>query len=216
MTERQQKAWDEIGRDYVIDLPRWGSSTSVDPKARLELSSVFGRSAPTVLEIGSGRGESLVHAAKSYPDYDFLALEVYIPGVAQTLVSMRHEGVDNIRMAVINAPEALAHTFAPESFEEVRMWFPDPWHKNRHHKRRLITDEFAPLVHRVLKSGGIWRVATDWQDYADQVRDVMGASELFVFSGDWDLRFADRPITRFEARGIAAGRDIRDLSARKA
>lgn len=174
--------------------------------------TAFGRSAPLVVEIGSGRGEAIVHAAKEQPDLDFLGLEVYVPGVAQTLVTMRHERVTNIRMAIVNAAEAFTTMLPPASVREVRLWFPDPWHKARHHKRRLITPEFATLVSRVLEPGGVLRMATDWEDYAEQMRDVVAQSPE-LDGGDWSPRFEGRPLTRFEQKGLDVGRTIRDISA---
>lgn len=213
LTERQQRAWDESAKDFVVDVPRGRTSTSVDPGFVLDFEQLFGRAAPVVMEVGSGRGESLVHAATEHPDVDFLALEVYVPGVAQTLVTMRHVGVTNVRLAVVNAPEALSHMVPAQSLDELRLWFPDPWHKKRHHKRRLVGEEFAQLVHRVLKPHGVWRMATDWQDYADHMHEVLTATQHFHYSGSPDDRFSGRPITRFEQRGIDADREIVDLSA---
>lgn len=213
LTERQQDAWDAIADRFVVDVPRGLTSTSVAEGFTLDPAEVFGRSAPLVLEIGSGRGESLVHAALENPDTDFLGLEVYVPGVAQTLVSMRHCEVENIRLAVVDAVPALTRMLPAQSVDEVRVWFPDPWHKKRHQKRRLVTDDVVPLVHRVLRPGGAWRLATDWQDYADQMLEVVGRAEGFTTSGDWAERFEGRPVTRFEAKGIAKGRMIRDISA---
>lgn len=212
LTERQQAAWDTVAATHVIDIPRHGPSTSVDPSFRLDTTGAFGRAAPLIVEIGSGRGEALVAAAKAQPEVNFLGLEVYIPGVAQTLVTMRHEGVTNVRMAVVNAPEALATMFRPGSVREVRTWFPDPWHKARHHKRRLITVEFTQLVARVLETAGLWRIATDWQDYADWITEVLATSP-FVEGGPVP-RFEGRPETRFERKGLSAGRAIHDFEAR--
>lgn len=213
LTERQQHAWDELADRYVLDVPRAVSSTSVDPQFRLDLAETFGREGPVVMEIGSGRGESLVHAAAEHPEVNFLGLEVYVPGVAQTLVTMRHENVTNVRLAVVDAVPALSSMLPADALDELRVWFPDPWHKKRHHKRRLITDDFVPLAARVLRPGGVWRLATDWEDYAEQMREVLGRAEPFEFSGDWSARFAGRPITKFESKGLAKGRTIRDLSA---
>ncbi|MRK00892.1 tRNA (guanosine(46)-N7)-methyltransferase TrmB [Aeromicrobium sp. S22] len=213
LTERQQAAWDALAETYVVDVPRHGPNTSIDPSYVLDQESLFGRRAPLVVEIGSGRGEAIVHAAKQHPELDFLGLEVYIPGVAQTLVTMRHEGVTNVRLAIVNAAEVLATSLPEGSVHELRIWFPDPWHKKRHHKRRLVTPEFAALAARVLEPGGVWRLATDWQDYADQMREVLDGSPDFDFSGDWSERFEGRPQTRFEGKGLRVERDIRDLHA---
>ncbi|MCL3817881.1 tRNA (guanosine(46)-N7)-methyltransferase TrmB [Aeromicrobium wangtongii] len=213
LSERQQAAWDAVAQTYVVEVPDNGMSTSVDPDYVLDAEALFGRKAPLVVEIGSGRGDALVHAAQEHPEMDFLGLEVYVPGVAQTLVTMRHLGVHNIRLMVVNAAEAL-RTMIPEgSVHELRIWFPDPWHKKRHQKRRLITPEFARLAARVLEPGGIWRLATDWQDYADQMLEVLDQSPDFEFSGTWAPRFEGRPVTRFEGKGLGVDREIRDLVA---
>ncbi len=212
LTERQQRAWDDLHSTHVLDVPRHGPSTSVDPAFRLDPATVFGRRAPLVVEIGSGRGEALVAAAQKHPDHDFLGLEVYVPGVAQTLVTMRHQGVTNIRLAVVNATEALATMLAPASVRELWTWFPDPWHKKRHHKRRLVTVPFTALVARVLEPGGTWRFATDWDDYAEVVTEVIAASPHV--DGGPVPRYDGRVLTRFEGKGVAAGRRIHDLAAR--
>jgi tRNA (guanine-N7-)-methyltransferase len=212
LTERQQRAWDDLNSTHVVDVPRHGPSTSVDPDFRLDTESMFGRRSPLVVEIGSGRGEALVAAAAEHPDHDFLGLEVYVPGVAQTLVTMRHHGVTNVRLAVVNATEALATMLAPASVRELWTWFPDPWHKKRHHKRRLVTVPFTRLVARVLEPTGTWRIATDWDDYAAMAAAVLAASP--DMDGGPVPRHEGRALTRFESKGVAAGRTIHDLAAR--
>ena len=212
LTERQQRAWDDLHASHVVDVPRNGSSTSVDPGFRLDTAALFGRAASLVVEVGSGRGEALVAAASEHPEQDFLGLEVYVPGVAQTLVTMRHQGVTNVRLAVVNAAEALATMLPPASVRELWTWFPDPWHKKRHHKRRLVTVPFTELVARVLEPGGTWRFATDWDDYAEVVSAVIDASPHV--DGGPVPRYDGRVLTRFERKGIADGRHIHDLAAR--
>lgn len=214
LNDRQQEAWDELADRFVVDVPRGRTDTSLVEGFTLDPAELFGRRAPLVLEIGSGRGESLVHAALENPDTDFLALEVYVPGVAQTLLALRREGIENIRLVVVDAVPALTRMLPEECLDELRVWFPDPWHKKRHQKRRLVTDDFIPAVRRVLKPGGVWRLATDWQDYADQMLDVVGRAEGFTTTtGEWAERFAGRPVTKFEAKGLAKGRAIRDVAA---
>lgn len=213
MKPRQQRAWDDLGPSHLLDFPRLGTDTSIDPGHRFDQAEVFGRVAPLVVEIGSGRGEAIVRAAADNPDTDFLALEVYIPGIAQTLVAMQDQGVGNIGIALLNATEALDTMLEPDSVDELWVFFPDPWRKLRHHKRRLVTDSFAKQAARVLKPGGVWRLATDWQHYADQMLAVLERSPDFAFDGGWAPRYDGRIVTRFEAKGSTVGRDIRDLSA---
>ncbi|MCW2801762.1 MAG: tRNA ((46)-N7)-methyltransferase TrmB [Aeromicrobium sp.] len=211
LTERQQNAWDTLGA-YVLDVPRHGPNTSVDPHYVLDTAGAFGREAPLIVEIGSGRGEALVHAAAEHPELNFLGLEVYVPGVAQTLVTMRHAQVENVRLVIVNAAEALTTMLPAGSVHELRIWFPDPWHKSKHRKRRLVTPAFAELAARVIEPAGTWRLATDWEDYAEQMHDVISHSPQF--SGcEWSPRFEGRVLTRFERKGLDAGRLIRDISA---
>ena len=211
LKERQQRVWDEIGDRFVLDVPRAGASTSVDPDARLDVSATFGRTAPLVVEIGSGHGDTVCAAAAARPDVDFLALEVWVPGIAQTLLTIRREGLTNVRLAEVNAPEALATWLPEHSLAELHTWFPDPWHKTRHHKRRLVTVDFTHLVVRALEPSGVWRLATDWADYADQMERVIAESP--VLEGGRCERYEGRPVTRFEAKGLAKGRSIHDLRA---
>ncbi len=213
LSDRQQAVWEVLAATHVIDVPRFGPSTSVDPSFELDVAQTFGRSAPLIVEIGSGRGDALVAAARAQPDVNFLGLEVYVPGVAQTLVSAHRDPlVSNLRMAIVNAPEAFATMLAPRSTREVHTWFPDPWHKKRHHKRRLITVEFTELVARVLEPEGIWRIATDWDDYAEWISGVLTTSPSV--EGGPVPRFAGRVETRFERKGTAVGRTIHDFAAR--
>jgi tRNA (guanine-N7-)-methyltransferase len=214
LTEKQQSAWDELASTYVLDVPRSGPSTSVDPEWRVDPRVTFGREAPLVVEIGSGRGENVVAAAQDRPDVDFLAVEVWVPGVAQTLVQMRATGVTNVRLAVANATELLGTALEPGSVHELWTWFPDPWHKKRHTKRRLVTVPFTELVARVLEPGGTWRMATDWADYAEQVAEVL--AETPHLEGAAVERFDGRVLTKFEQKGLDKGRVIHDFAARVA
>ncbi|MFT4298084.1 MAG: tRNA (guanosine(46)-N7)-methyltransferase TrmB [Aeromicrobium sp.] len=212
LNERQQRAWDALAATTVLDIPRSGPSTSVDPAFVLDRQAAFGRTGgPLVVEIGCGRGEVLVHAAAAAPETDFLGLDVYIPGIAQTLIGVRNEQLTNIRLAVVNATEALSTMLPAGSADELWVHFPDPWPKARHHKRRLVTPEFAALAARVLKPGGIWRLATDWAEYAEQIAEVLACSP--DFDGGPSARWEGRTLTRFEAKGIAAGRAIHDFTA---
>jgi tRNA (guanine-N7-)-methyltransferase len=211
LNDRQQTAWNDVGDAYVLPVPTSGRSTSVDPTYKFDAEAAFGRRAPLIVEIGCGRGEVIAHAAEARPEVNFLGFEVYVPGVAQTLIALRNRDITTVRLAVVDAAEALATMLPAASVEELWVNFPDPWHKKKHNKRRLVTPEFAALAARVLRPGGTWRLSTDWAEYADQMDDVVSGSP--DFDGGRSERWSGRPVTRFEAKGIAAGRAIHDLTA---
>jgi tRNA (guanine-N7-)-methyltransferase len=216
MSDAQERAWDELAPEYLLEVPRGIPATSVAEGSRIDPGQVWGRDAPLIVEIGSGQGHAIVHAAASRPDTDFLAVEVFKAGLARTMKDAAAAGVHNLRLAEANAPEVLQHLLPARSVGELWVFFPDPWHKAKHNKRRLIAPEFAGIIASALASGGVLRLATDWEDYALQMRDVMDAAEPFErdFTGDWAPRFAGRVMTAFERKGIAKGRDIRDLTYR--
>lgn len=212
LKDRQQRTWDELAPRFVVDPPRADGRTSIDPTFVLDPAEVFGRTGRLVVEVGSGQGEAVAHAAAQAPETSFLAVEVYRPGVAQTLQRLRTSGATNVRLLQADAALVLGSTITPGTVDELWMFFPDPWHKARHTKRRLVTPGFAELVARVLRPGGVWRLATDWADYARQMREVLEASDAF----DVDLdapRFEGRTLTSFERKGTAKGRDIADITA---
>lgn len=213
MNPSQQKAWDAFADTYVLDIPTRELSTSIHPDARVDWAETFARVAPLSVEIGSGRGEALVELAQLHPDANVVAFEVFQPAVASTLSHMNRAGVTNVRIVMANGVEGLTHLFGPSSLTELWTFFPDPWHKPRHHKRRLVSPEFAALVASRLTADGVWRLATDWPDYADAMREVLDAAPgLCNRHRGWAPRFADRPVTKYEARGLAAGREVRDLA----
>lgn len=208
---RRQRAWDDLAERYVIEPPRGAVSTSVDPSYQFDPEAEFGRGGRFVVEIGSGHGDALAHAAATSPDTNFLALEVWRPGVAASLVNIRRADLTNVRLMQVNAAEALATMLRPASVDELWLFFPDPWHKSRHRKRRLVTPDFVDKVAHVLKPGGVWRLATDWNDYAKQMRIVLdGAGSFDVVEG---ARFDGRVPTRFEIKGTHVGHDIHDFTA---
>lgn len=217
MSEAQERAWDELSPRYVIESPRAIASTSVRPGSAVHPAEVWGREAPLVVEIGSGQGHAIVHAATSHPGTDFLAIEVFKAGLARTMLDADKAGARNLRLVEANAPEVLEHLLPEASVSELWVFFPDPWHKKKHTKRRLVTAEFAGLAARALKDGGMLRLATDWEDYALQMRSVMAAAPDFdaAFEGEWAPRFDGRVLTAFERKGARVGRDIRDLSYRR-
>ena len=203
---RQAAAW-ERHRDQW-----WIPDEAVDAPD-FDLRAWFGREAPLVVEIGVGVGEATVALAAARPEVVVLGIEVWHPGVADTFHRMAQAGVDNVRMLSIDAVWTMQHLLGPASITELWTFFPDPWPKQRHQRRRLVTPEFASVVADRLVPGGLWRLATDWDDYADQARAVLDAEPGLV--GGVTERWADRPVTRFEGRGLEAGRSITDLTYRR-
>lgn len=219
LAPRHQRALEQHGERFVLDLPRGEAFTSVHPDFVLDTGAVYGRRAPLVVEVGSGQGEAILVAAGARPDVDFLALEVYPPGIARTVLHAGDRDLANLRVAEVNAPDALETMLAPESVTEVWVFFPDPWHKSKHTKRRLVSPDFAKLVARVLVPGGTWRLATDWLPYAAQIKQVLASSSDFepLDAGTDGVveRFEGRAVTGFEKKAHAAGRVITDFAVRK-
>lgn len=181
LTASRQRAWDAHASRYVLDVPRDGTDTGVEPAFRLDPAEVFGRSAPLIVEIGSGLGETLAHAAAEHPERDHLGFEVYVPGVAQTLQHLERAGLPgNVRLLVADAQTALPALLPEASVAEAWIFFPDPWHKARHHKRRLVSPSLVADLAQLLVDGGTLRVATDWQDYAARVREILDAAPLLA------------------------------------
>jgi tRNA (guanine-N7-)-methyltransferase len=199
---RRQAAWDEHADAYVVDVPRHVADTSVHPDYVFDAAAEFGRRAPLVVEIGSGLGEAIVAAAEADPERDFLAVEVYRPGLANTLLRIGQRGLTNVRVVQANAPEVLGSMLPAGSVDELWVFFPDPWHKTRHHKRRMVKGSFAALAARVLAPGGVWRLATDWSGYAQQMRDVVAASPDFRNAHDGELAGSASPLTAAWASGV--------------
>ena len=201
-TPHQQEAWDAHHEEWVIpedavDAPgfRWADR--------------FGRDAPLIVEIGSGVGEATGVLAAARPAYDVLALEVWRPGVASSLAEVARAGATNVRFCSVDAVWMLENLVAPGGLAELWTFFPDPWPKTRHHKRRLVDPPFAALAADRLAPGARWLLATDWADYAEQMRTVLDAQPLLT--GGVVERWAERPVTKFERKGVEAGRSITDL-----
>lgn len=216
MNPSQQKAWDGLRERWVVDLPAADRVTSVAETARLDPPALFGRAAPLLVEIGSGNGDVVAAVAQARPDANLLAFEVFEPAVASTLSRLQRAGLDNVRLVVADGAQAVATALPDASITELWTFFPDPWHKARHHKRRLVNPGFAAAVARKLAPGGRWRLATDWADYADHARIVLDAEPGLVACEDAAPRWEWRPVTKYEARGLAAGRTIVDLCYRRA
>ena len=208
LTKGQQRSldlfWPTMGLEY--------QATPYDMKA------VFGREAELVLEIGFGMGKSLVQMAKAAPDKDFIGIEVHKPGVGACLGEAETEGVKNLRLFEHDAIEILNDSIADNSLSTVQLFFPDPWHKKRHHKRRIVQAEFAQLLRRKLKVGGVFHMATDWENYAEHMLEVMTAAEGYSNlseTNDYVPRPEHRPLTKFENRGVNLGHGVWDLMFKK-
>ena len=207
MTEAQRRALHELGERYLADF-------SGHP---LELDRLYGRRASRTVEIGFGTGDALVALAGSEPARDFLGIEVYPPGVGRLLASCHEAGLENVRVAMADALDVLEHWLPPSSVAEVLVWFPDPWPKKRHHKRRLVRPWFAALVHRVLQPGGKLHLATDWEPYAEHMLEVLDSHPGLSNCASPDrfmARSARRRETRFESRGRRRGHRVFDLAWR--
>jgi len=205
MTTAQERAWTEL-------WPRYGVETGDAP---LDLPAIFGRRAPLTLEIGFGNGESLVALAAAHPERDFLGLEVHRPGVGHLMLRAEELGLANVRAVCRDAVEVLQQCITPGSLDEVLLYFPDPWPKKRHHKRRIVQPDFVALVANRLREGGTFRMATDWQPYSEHMLEVAsGCPQLRNTSPDGGFvqRPESRPVTRFERRGQRLGHGVWDLA----
>lgn len=205
-TPSQQQAWDDYGPAWVVP----DEATDV-PGVRI--ADWFGREAPLVVEIGSGIGEATAALAAARPEVNVLALEVWRPGVATGLGLVAAAGAENVRFLGVDAVWTMEHLIGAGGLEELWTFFPDPWPKKKHHKRRLVNPEFAALAASRLRVGGLWRLATDWAEYAEQMIEVLDA-EPGLEGGVVD-RWDERPVTKFERKGLAVGRSITDLCYRR-
>lgn len=201
-------------------FPRWGFSVD-DPRVppprtsdgRLDTAALFGRVAPVVVEIGSGMGDATAAMAAADPARDWLAVEAHLPGVAALLVLVERHGLTNVRVAHGDALRLLRTDVAPGSLDAVHAFFPDPWPKAKHHKRRLVQPEHVALLRDRVRVGGTLHVATDWADYAAQASAVLATDP--DLSGGVVPRPAHRPVTRFEQRGLDLGHPITDVVVRR-
>ena len=204
MTEGQKKA-------YERSWPVYGLSREhgmIDPR------QVFGREAMLNLEIGFGRGKSLADMAEAAPEQDFIGVEVHLAGVGALLKEIEDRGLDNVRVYRIDANDVIDLCLPDACLDRVMVFFPDPWHKKRHHKRRLVQPEFVQRLRHKLRVGGILHLATDWENYAEHMMEVMNGSEGFANTqgeSEYSPRPEDRPITKFEQRGERLGHGVWDL-----
>lgn len=209
MTVGQQRAWDRR-------WPHIGRRVSELPPGPIDCAAWFERDAPVLLEIGSGMGETTSQLAHAAPELNYVAVEVYEAGLGQLMLRAEKLGVDNLRLVNGDAVVLLTNHVAPGTLHEVRVFYPDPWPKKRHHKRRLIQPEFVALVASRLEPGGTLHLATDWEHYAEQMLEVCTAEPLLRNAhadepGGWAPRPGWRPVTKFEARAEVDGRVSRDL-----
>jgi tRNA (guanine-N7-)-methyltransferase len=213
---RVQRAWDENYETLVIDVARAEAAMSVARGSEFDATREFGRVAPLVVEIGSGTGDAVVQGALARPGTNFLAVEVFAPGLAATVTKIVHHKLTNVRLVHADAVQVLEHLLRPQSVAELWIFFADPWHKVRHHKRRLVNPAFAELAASRLARGGTLRLATDWADYARQMHHVLAACASLTnpYAG-FAPRFEGRVMTRFEEKGLASGRTIYDLELRR-
>jgi tRNA (guanine-N7-)-methyltransferase len=197
--------------------PRFGIERQ--PGQVLDLPALFGNGRPVVLEIGFGNGESLAAMAAAAPDTNFLGVEVHRPGVGHLLLTIERLGLTNLRLLREDAQALLVDGLAPASLAGVNLFFPDPWPKKRHHKRRIVQPAFAERLARVITPGGLFHAATDWEPYAEHMLAVLDAADTWFENTAGRGRFApgpgDRPPTKFERRGERLGHQVRDLVVRR-
>ena len=202
LTEGQSSAiangWPQWGVDYAPGIVDW--------------DTVFGRAAPRFLEIGFGMGGATAEIARNHPGNDYLGIEVHRPGVGNLLKLIEQDGLTNLRLMSHDAVDVVNEMIAPGSLDGILIFFPDPWHKKRHHKRRLIQSEFVHLLASRLKPGGTMHCATDWENYAEQMLEVLSEEPTLENSAtDYAPRPTYRPLTKFENRGLKLGHGVWDL-----
>jgi tRNA (guanine-N7-)-methyltransferase len=208
LTKGQQRALDEL-------FPRYGICLQ---QGELDFQTLFGRQGFRVLEIGFGNGASLAEMAASHPENDYLGIEVHRPGVGNLLLQIEKQGLNNIRVSNDDAVEVLEQQIPNASLDAVYLFFPDPWHKKKHHKRRIVQPAFVQRLRRKLKMGGIFHMATDWENYAEHMLKVMSSAagfENLAGEGNYIARPAYRPLTKFEQRGHRLGHGVWDLIFKK-
>ena len=198
------ECWSAMGIDFVEQMLDW--------------NEVFGNNNPVVLEIGFGMGASLVEMAQKAPDVNFLGIEVHRPGVGACLAAAKEAGVTNLRVMCHDAVEVFESMIPDSSVKTLQLFFPDPWHKARHHKRRIVKAEFAEMIRPKLNAEGVFHMATDWENYAEHMIEVMNAApgyENIATDGDYIPRPDERPLTKFEARGHRLGHGVWDIKFRR-
>ena len=200
------------GQEVALDQ-HW-SQYGLEPELDYDFSQVFGRQAPLIVEIGFGNGDSLAKMAAANPDHDYIGIEVHKPGVGHLLILLTEQGLTNVRVYCHDAIEILEQKLPDHSLAGLHLFFPDPWHKKKHHKRRIVRPSFVDLLNKKLQVGGYFHAATDWQHYAESMLEVLSASEGLKntsLSQDYCERPDYRPLTKFEQRGLRLGHGVWDL-----
>lgn len=208
MTDAQRHA-------FELGWPTFGLRMEAGP---LDARSAFGRAAPLVVEIGFGMGDSLLQMCRDEPEKDFVGIEVHAPGVGRLMRGALEQRAENLRIYMADANDVLQECFGDQSIDRLQIYFPDPWHKKRHNKRRIVTPAFVELATRKLKRGGLIHLATDWEPYAEQIIEVLSSNHFLTNcapAGLYAAMPAWRPATKFEKRGIDRGHRVRDIVFRK-
>ena len=208
MTDGQRNAFENSWATYGLKLA----------DGAIDTDTVFGRAGPKVLEIGFGMGDSLLQMATAEPATDFIGIEVHPPGVGTIMNIAQSEGISNLRVYLADANDVLEECFAPQSIDRLQLYFPDPWHKKKHNKRRIVQPQFVQLVRDKLRCNGVLHMATDWQPYAEQMLETLDQAEGFLNTagaGNYAPRPAYRPMTKFERRGERLGHGVWDLIYQK-
>jgi len=204
MSQRQAHAYNNYMSDYGINFIQ----------QKIKFDELFGNNNPVTVEIGFGMGQSLIEQAVNYPTDNFIGIEVHRPGIGSVLAEIQEKSVNNVRVICHDAIEVFEHMISDESLSKVQLFFPDPWHKSRHHKRRIVKSEFAQSTQKKLKAGGLLHMATDWEDYAKHMLAVMQQEENWKNHSDdnaYVVRPESRPETKFEKRGEKLGHGVWDL-----
>jgi len=203
MTVAQQRAWETLWTRYGVEL-----------NEPLDLNQLFGRSAPKHLEIGFGNGEALVTMAKQHPENDYLGIEVHRPGIGHLLMAIEAAELTNVKIICADVMDVLQYRLPAQCLAVVYLFFPDPWRKKRHHKRRLVQTEFLNLLAKKMKPGGYLYIATDWQNYAQHILQLLPTTPYWknsIENNGFAPRLPERPLTKFEKRGIRLGHEVWDL-----
>ncbi len=210
LTTGQERAFKTLWSQFGIDFT---------PGHPLDLFTRFGNDYPIIMEIGFGNGSSLAQMAANHPQQNYLGIEVHSPGVGRLLLDIEERGLTNLRVMRHDAVEVLESVIEPQSLDGVYLFFPDPWHKKRHHKRRILQPAFIRLLARAIRPGGVFHAATDWEHYAHQMMEILSAEDT-LFKNDagpdnFSPRPDYRPVTKFERRGERLGHGVWDLIFRR-